>query len=89
MTSIICHGRLISENSNKIRELVKPLIPLGGRIIIDLGDLTFLDSSGLGALVGLKVTAIKQGLVRLEFANMTPRVLDLLRMSNLMQTFSS
>ena len=89
VTSIICHGRLISENSNEIKELVKPLIPLGGRIIIDLGDLTFLDSSGLGALVGLKVTAIKQGLVRLEFANMTPRVLDLLRMSNLMQTFSS
>jgi anti-anti-sigma factor len=89
VTTIKCHGRLISENSNEIKELVKPLIPLGGRIIIDLGDLTFLDSSGLGALVGLKVTAVKQGLVRLEFANMTPRVLELLRISNLMQTFSS
>jgi anti-anti-sigma factor len=89
VTTIKCHGRLISENSNEIKELVKPLIPLGGRIIIDLGDLTFLDSSGLGALVGLKVTAVKQGLVRLEFANMTPRVLELLRISNLLQTFSS
>jgi anti-anti-sigma factor len=89
VTTIKCHGRLISENSNEIKELVKPLISLGGRIIIDLGDLTFLDSSGLGALVGLKVTAVKQGLVRLEFANMTPRVLELLRISNLLQTFSS
>lgn len=89
VTTIKCHGRLISENANEIKELVKPLIPLGGRIVIDLGDLTFLDSSGLGALVGLKVTAVKQGLVKLEFANMTPRVLELLRISNLIQTFSS
>jgi anti-anti-sigma factor len=89
VTTIKCHGKLISENANQIKELVKPLIPIGGRIVIDLGDLTYLDSSGLGALVGLKVTAVKQGLVILEFTNMTPRVLELLRISNLIQTFSS
>jgi anti-anti-sigma factor len=65
------------------------MIPLGGRIVIDLGDLNYLDSSGLGALVGLKVTAVKQGLVILEFVNMTPRVMELLRISNLVQTFAS
>jgi anti-anti-sigma factor len=59
------------------------MIPLGGRIVIDLGDLNYLDSSGLGALVGLKVTAVKQGLVILEFVNMTARVMELLRISNL------
>jgi anti-sigma B factor antagonist len=89
VTTIKCHGKLISENSNEIKELVKPMIPLGGRIVIDLGDLNYLDSSGLGALVGLKVTAVKQGLVILEFVNMTPRVLELLRISNLVQTFAS
>ena len=57
--------------------------------MIDLGDLNYLDSSGLGALVGLKVTAVKQGLVILEFVNMTPRVMELLRISNLVQTFAS
>jgi anti-anti-sigma factor len=89
VTTIKCHGKLISENSNEIKELVKPLIPLGGRIVVDLGDLEYLDSSGLGALVGLKVTALKQGLVILDFVNMTPRVLELLRISNLIQTFAS
>jgi anti-anti-sigma factor len=89
VTTIRCHGKLISENSHEIKELVKPMIPLGGRIVIDLGDLNYLDSSGLGALVGLKVTAVKQGLVILEFVNMTPRVLELLRISNLVQTFAS
>jgi anti-sigma B factor antagonist len=89
VTTIKCHGKLISENTNQIKELVKPMIPLGGRIVIDLGDLNYLDSSGLGALVGLKVTAVKQGLVILEFVNMTPRVMELLRISNLVQTFAS
>ena len=89
VTTIKCHGKLTSENTSEIKEWVKPLLPLGGHIIIDLGDLTFLDSSGLGALVGLKVSAVKQGLVILEFANMTPRVLELLRISNLVQTFAS
>lgn len=89
VTTIKCHGKLISENTNQIKELVKPMIPLGGRIVIDLGELNYLDSSGLGALVGLKVTAVKQGLVILEFVNMTPRVMELLRISNLVQTFAS
>jgi anti-anti-sigma factor len=89
LTTITCHGRLVAGNSGEISDLVKPLLPLGGRIVIELGDLNYLDSSGLGALVGLKVSAIKQGFCTVEFANMTPRVLDLLRITNLMQLFSS
>lgn len=44
---------------------------------------------GLGALVGLKVSAISQGLCILEFVNMTPRALELLRVSNLTQMLKS
>ena len=89
VTTIKCHGKLVMENAREIKELVKPFLALGGRTIIDLGDLNYLDSSGLGALVGLKVSAINQGLCILEFANMTPRVLELLRITRLMQIFSS
>jgi len=89
VTTIKCHGRLIAGNSQEISEVVRPLIPLGGRIVIDLGDLSYLDSSGLGALVGLKVSAVKQGFCKVELANMTPRILELLRITNLMQLFSS
>ena len=45
--------------------------------------------AGLGALVGLKVSAIEQGLRILELANMTPGVLELLRITHLTQMFSS
>ena len=89
VTTVKCHGRLVSETSGQMKEVVKPLIPLGGRIVIDLGDLNYLDSSGLGTLIGLKVSAIKQGLCIMELTNMTPRVLELLRVTNLAQMLSS
>ena len=86
MTRIKCHGHLVSDTAGEIKELARPLIPFGGRIIIDLGDVKHLDSAGLGALVGLKTAAINQGRCALELANMTPGVLELLRMT---QMFSS
>src|SRR6202795_5376596 len=81
VTTIKCHGDLVSDTAGKIKELVRPLIPLGGRIIIDLGDVKHLDSAGLGALVGLKASAVKQGPCTLESANMTPGALELMSMT--------
>ena len=89
ITTIVCHGRLLGENSGQIKELVKPLIPQGGRIVLDLTDLAYLDSSGLGTLVGLKVSAAKEGYCRLDLVNLSPRVKELLRLSNLTQLFAS
>ena len=88
VTIVKCHGKVTSETGWELREAVKPLLALGGRIIINLGDVNYLDSSGLGALVGLKLTAVKQGFCILEFAEATPRILDLLRISNLTQLLS-
>jgi anti-anti-sigma factor len=88
-TNIKCQGRLISENTDEIRKLVQPLIQRGGRIVLDFTDLEYLDSSGLGALAGLKVSAVNRGLCRLELVNLTPRVKKLLSMTNLLQLFSS
>ena len=87
--TIKCHGRLVVDNAERMRELVKPLIPEGGRIVIDLGDLTYLDSFGLGILLSLKVSAIRQGFCILELANLTPRIKELLSITNLVSVFSS
>jgi anti-sigma B factor antagonist len=89
VTVIKCQGRLISENTDEIRKVVQPLIQRGGRIALDFGDLQYLDSSGLGAIVGLKISAINRGLCVLELRNLTPRVKQLLTMTNLLQLFSS
>jgi anti-anti-sigma factor len=89
VTTITCHGRLVNENAGEVKEVVRPLLPLGGRIVIDLSDVSYLDSSGLGTLVGLKASALKQGLCILQYVNMTPRVLELMRLTNLSHLFSS
>ena len=89
VTTVKCHGKVTSETAWELREAVKPLLALGGRIIINLSDVNYVDSSGLGMLVALKLTAIKQGFCILEFAEMTPRVMELLRISNLAQFLSS
>ena len=88
LTTVKCHGKVTSETAWELREAVKPLLAIGGRIIVDLSDVHYLDSSGLGTLVGLKLTAIKQGYCILELANVTPRILELLRVSNLTQILS-
>lgn len=89
VTMVKCHGKLTGEGASKLKELVKPLLAAGGRTIIDLGDVSFMDSSGLGALVSLRVSAINQGLCLLEFVNLTPRVLELLRITRLTQILST
>ena len=89
VTTIRCHGKVTADNVGELREVVKPLLPLGGRVVIDLTDVHFLDSSGLGTFVALKVSALKQGLCILEFVNMTSRVLELLRLSRLDKVLAS
>jgi len=89
LTTVKCHGRLIAETGPEIKDAVKPLIPLGGRIVLDMADLSYLDSSGLGTLLGLKASAIKQGYCTLELINMTPRIMELLRLTSLTQFFTS
>jgi anti-anti-sigma factor len=84
LTTIKCHGRLMSGTTGPLKDFVKPLIDAGGHhIVIDCGDLESMDSSGLGALVGLKVSAINKGLGKLELVNLSPRVRDLLKLTSL------
>jgi anti-sigma B factor antagonist len=88
VTTITCHGRLVSDTADQIKKLVKPLISEGGRIVIDFADLKYLDSLGIGTLVGLKVSAINKGFCKLEFVNLSPRMRELLTFTNLTQLFS-
>ena len=89
VTTVRCHGRLVNQTAAEVKDIVKPLISQGGSIVIDLSDVSFLDSLGLGTLVGLKVSAINEGYCTLTLAHLTPRIQDLLRLTNLTSLFSS
>ena len=45
VTRVKCHGKVTSETAWELREAVKPLLALGGRIIVNLSDVNYLDSS--------------------------------------------
>jgi anti-sigma B factor antagonist len=89
LTTIKCHGRLTGEAASQLKALVTPLISQGAQhVVIDFTDLAFLDSSGLGTLAGLKVSSINKGLGKLELVNLSPRVRELVTITNLTELFA-
>jgi len=88
VTVVTAQGRIVlGEETNAIREQVKQLLASGTKkIVIDLGQVDFIDSSGLGALVGLYSTAGAQG-AKIRLANITKRFRDLLSITKLLTVF--
>lgn len=83
-TTVKCRGRIVSETAPELKQLVKPMIPKCRRIVLDLSDVDHIDSSGLGTLVGLKVSAAAAAYCSLQFVNLTPHVKDLFRLSQIL-----
>src|ERR1700689_4791042 len=83
-----CHGRLGMGTRDQIEGMFKQH-PFHGRIVIHLSDVNYIDSAGLGALMRLKLSAIKEGGVSVHFVKMTPRVLQLLKITHLTDWFTS
>jgi anti-sigma B factor antagonist len=80
-------GRLEAGVTDGLYFEVKGLIPQVKRIVLDLTDLTHMDSMGLGTLVRLYVSAGAAG-CDLELVNLGKRIRQLLGMTNLMSFFT-
>jgi anti-sigma B factor antagonist len=80
-------GRLVAGVTDVLYLEVKALIPQTQRIVLDLTDLTHMDSMGLGTLVRLYVSARAAG-CDLELVNLGKRIRQLLGMTNLMSFFT-
>jgi anti-sigma B factor antagonist len=76
-------GRLNMVAAPAFKNLVEETVASGQtRIIVDLGEVTFIDSSGLGALIsGLKATRQAGGDLRI--ADVPEQVMTVLRLTNL------
>ncbi|HVB40020.1 MAG TPA: STAS domain-containing protein [Terriglobales bacterium] len=81
-------GRIIlGQETNDLRESVKGLLANGvTKIVINLAEVDFIDSSGLGALVGLYSTANSRG-ARVKLAAITKRFHELLMITKLLTVF--
>ncbi len=86
-TMVLCHGRIIAETTNKLREEVKVLVPYTKRLVLDLSDVAYMDSAGLGALVGIYISAKRAG-CELKLINLSDRVMELLRITKVASVFN-
>jgi len=81
-----CHGKLIFENTSALKEAVRDRIPGHKRVIIDFKNVPQIDSSGLGSVVGLYVSARTRG-CELQIANASEQIRNLFSMTNLLSLF--
>lgn len=61
------------------------------KIVLDLGDVSFIDSAGLGELVAAYTSARRHG-AQVKLANLTKKIddlLDITRLSSVFETFDS
>jgi len=83
VTVVKCEGRLIAENSAFAKDKVRPLFALKKPVVLDLTDLSRMDSSGLGAVVALYISAKKAG-CEFGLVNLSKQVRELLGFTNLL-----
>ena len=82
-----CHGRIVfGDESMALREFVKEQLKLNRNVVINLGGVNYIDSGGLGTLVGLYTSARSAGGL-IKLANLTHRVGELLQMTKLLTVF--
>ncbi len=88
VTIVDLSGRItLGEGSTMLRDIVRDLIAKGQKkILLNLGDVTYIDSSGIGELVSA-FTTVRNGGGELKLLNLTKKVHDLLQITKLYTVF--
>jgi anti-sigma B factor antagonist len=82
-----CSGRLVfGEESASLREVVKKLVLQSPKVVLNLHEVNYIDSGGLGTLVSLYTTARNAG-GSVKLARLSQRVGDLLQVTKLLTIF--
>ena len=88
VTVVDLSGRItLGEGSVVLRDVVKDLLTKGQKkILLNLGDVNYIDSSGIGELVSAYTTVRNQG-GELKLLKLTKKVHDLLQITKLYTVF--
>lgn len=81
-------GRItLGEGSSALRDLMRDMVSKNQKkILLNLGDVSYIDSSGIGELVSGFTTVTNSG-GELKLLNLTKRVKDLLQITKLYTVF--
>ena len=88
VTILDLSGRItLGEGSVQLRDAVRDLLAKGQKnILLNLADVNYIDSSGIGELVSAYTTVRNQG-GELKLLNLTKKVHDLLQITKLYTVF--
>lgn len=80
-------GQLTSFASGVLQQTIGDMMKQGNkRIVLNVGKLLYLDSSGVGALVNCYMSVIKQG-GEMKVVGLTPKVEEVLKITQLYRIF--
>jgi anti-sigma B factor antagonist len=84
------HGKiLIGEGDDALRDAVNRLADAGkSKILLNLADVPYVDSAGLGEIVRTYTTVSKKG-GKLKLLNLTAKIRDLLAITKLLTVFET
>ncbi len=88
VTILDLSGRItLGEGSVVLRDAIRDLLAKGDKnILLNLGDVSYIDSSGIGELVSA-FTSVKNAGGELKLLNLTKKVQDLLQITKLYTVF--
>ena len=82
-----CRGRIVfGEESSLLRATVEKALSENNRIVLNLGEVNYMDSDGLGILMVLRTNAKTAG-GALKLTSLTKHVSDLLQITKLLTVF--
>jgi len=85
-STVLCTGKLVTASTAILQTEVRGLLPGAKRVVLDLTNLSYMDSSGLGSIIGLYVT-VKTAGGKLEVINLSARVRQLFSITNVLSLF--
>ena len=90
VTVLALEGRIVlGEESNALREKVKSLLAAGQKkVVLNMADVTYIDSSGLGTLVALHTSAKSQG-ASMKISNLGSKFQEILQVTKLVTVFDT
>ena len=88
VTILDCSGKItLGEGTMAVRNTVRDILKANGKkIILNLADVNYIDSSGIGELVSTYTTVTNSG-GQLKLLNLTKKIQELLAITKLLTVF--
>jgi anti-sigma B factor antagonist len=87
VTIVSCNGRVVfGEEASALRDTLKSMLASTRQVVLNLSGVTYIDSGGLGTLVGVYSSA-RSGGADIKLTGLGQRLRDVLQITKLVTVF--